>query len=280
VRNVDGSTPVQPPYYLTMQMPGQESAEFSLTSVFVPGGRADREPMAGFLAVDSETGSEAGKVREGYGQLRLLALPSSTTVPGPGQVQNNFNANAEIARELNLMDQEGSEVILGNLLTLPVGGGLLYVQPVYLQGTGSTKYPVLRKVMTAFGDSVGFSETLEGALDMTFKGDSAAELAEGTGSTDGSGSGDGEDLDLSTQQKLTSALQGARDAIIAGEDAMKAGDWAEYGKQQQRLQNYLTQALRLQNELDTQTQLSPEELTVDAPEPTAAPTEPEGTAAK
>lgn len=280
VRNVDGSTPVQPPYYLTMQMPGQESAEFSLTSVFVPGGRADREPMAGFLAVDSETGSEAGKVREGYGQLRLLALPSSTTVPGPGQVQNNFNANAEIARELNLMDQEGSEVILGNLLTLPVGGGLLYVQPVYLQGTGSTKYPVLRKVMTAFGDSVGFSETLEGALDMTFKGDSAAELAEGAGSTDGSGSGDGEDLDLSTQQKLTSALQGARDAIIAGEDAMKAGDWAEYGKQQQRLQNYLTQALRLQNELDTQTQLSPEELTVDAPEPTAAPTEPEGTAAK
>ncbi|WP_072340617.1 UPF0182 family membrane protein [Actinomyces urinae] len=280
VRNVDGSTPVQPPYYLTMQMPGQESAEFSLTSVFVPGGRADREPMAGFLAVDSETGSEAGKVREGYGQLRLLALPSSTTVPGPGQVQNNFNANAEIARELNLMDQEGSEVILGNLLTLPVGGGLLYVQPVYLQGTGSTKYPVLRKVMTAFGDSVGFSETLEGALDMTFKGDSAAELAEGTGSKDGSGSGDGEESDLSTQQKLTSALQGARDAIMAGEDAMKVGDWAEYGKQQQRLQSYLTQALRLQNELDTQSQLSPEELTVDAPEPTAAPTEPEGTAAK
>lgn len=280
VRNVDGSTPVQPPYYLTMQMPGQESAEFSLTSVFVPGGRADREPMAGFLAVDSETGSEAGKVREGYGQLRLLALPSSTTVPGPGQVQNNFNANAEIARELNLMDQEGSEVILGNLLTLPVGGGLLYVQPVYLQGTGSTKYPVLRKVMTAFGDSVGFSETLEGALDMTFKGDSAAELAEGAGNKDGSSSGESEDLNLSAQQKLTSALQGARDAIIAGDDAMKAGNWAEYGKQQERLQSYLTQALRLQNELDTQTQLSPEELTVEAPEPTAAPTEPEGTAAK
>ena len=71
---------VQPPYYLTMQMPGQQSAEFSLTSVFVPGGESKREAMAGFLAVDSETGSEAGKVREGYGKLRLIALPSSTTV--------------------------------------------------------------------------------------------------------------------------------------------------------------------------------------------------------
>ncbi len=278
-RAADGSTPVQPPYYLTMQMPEQESAEFSLTSVFVPGGRADREPMAGFLSVDSETGSEAGKIRDGYGQLRLLALPSSTTVPGPGQVQNNFNANAEIARELNLMDQEGSEVILGNLLTLPVGGGLLYVQPVYLQGTGSTKYPVLRKVMTAFGDSVGFADTLEGALDMTFKGDSAAEVAEGAGSGDG-GEDSGSDAEQSVSQRLTTALQQARDAMVASEEAMKAGDWAEYGKQQTNLQGALERALRLQNELDASTQLSEEELSVEAPtDPPAegdAPTEGEG----
>lgn len=252
--NIDATTqkgPDQPPYYLTMQMPGQETAEFSLTSVFVPGGRDDREPMAGFLAVDSETGSEPGKIRDGYGQLRLLALPSSTTVPGPGQVQNNFDANSSIARELNLMDQEGSEVIRGNLLTLPVGGGLLYVQPVYLQGTGSTKYPVLRKVLTAFGDSVGFSDTLEGALDQTFKGDSAAELADGAGTSDSSEDGKPEE-ERTLEQQLTAALQRARDAMVGADEAMKAGDWSMYGQQQESLQQALEDAFRLQNQIDAE----------------------------
>ena len=137
---------VQPPYYLTMQMPGQQSAEFSLTSVFVPGGESKREAMAGFLAVDSETGSEAGKVREGYGKLRLIALPSSTTVPGPGQIQNAYDTNQTIASQLNVLNLSDSTVIRGNLLTLPVGGGLLYVQPVYIQGSGGANYPVLRLV--------------------------------------------------------------------------------------------------------------------------------------
>ncbi|WP_396232237.1 UPF0182 family protein [Gleimia sp. 6138-11-ORH1] len=240
--------PVQPPYYLTMQMPGQETAEFSLTSVFVPGGKSDREPMAGFLAVDSETGSEPGKIREGYGKLRLLALPSSTTVPGPGQVQNNFNANSEIGRELNLLDQQGSELILGNLLTLPVGGGLLYVQPVYLQGTGSTKYPVLRKVLTAFGDSVGFADTLEASLDQTFKGNSAAQLAEGeagkeTGGTDKPQT-EGETKPSESVQ-VNKLLQEARQAMLDSEKALQSGDWGTYGEKQKLLKQKLEEAIKL-----------------------------------
>ncbi|MCI1692196.1 MAG: UPF0182 family protein, partial [Actinomyces sp.] len=171
------ATAFQPPYYLTMQMPGQDSAAFSLTSVFVPGGTSQREAMAGFLAVDSETGDEAGKVADDYGKLRLIALPSSTTVPGPGQVQNAYDSNQDIATELNLLNQSDSTVIRGNLLTLPVGGGLLYVQPVYVEGKGSASYPVLRAVLTAFGDQVGFADTLEESLDQTFGGDSAAEVA-------------------------------------------------------------------------------------------------------
>lgn len=248
-------TPAQPPYYLTMQMPGQESAEFSLTSVFVPGGTSEREPMAGFLAVDSETGSEPGKIREGYGKLRLLALPSSTTVPGPGQVQNNFNSNSEIARELNLMDQEGSEVKRGNLLTLPVGGGLLYVQPVYLQGTGSTQYPVLRKVLTAFGGSIGFADTLEASLDQTFQGDSAATLASGAGVENSGSSTD--TTQLSVEERLSQALRGARDAMIASDEAMRAGDWATYGEKQSELQKHLEDAVRLQNQLGGTEQIDP-----------------------
>ncbi|MDN6566004.1 MAG: UPF0182 family protein [Actinomyces sp.] len=242
---------VQPPYYLTMQMPGQESAEFSLTSVFVPGGESKREAMAGFLAVDSETGSQAGKVRDGYGKLRLIALPSSTTVPGPGQVQNAYDSNQSIATQLNLLNQSDSTVIRGNLLTLPVGGGLLYVQPVYVQGKGDASYPVLRSVLTAFGNQVGFAATLEESLDQTFGGDSEAAVA---GTEPGSGDGDsGSDGGIagpkSAQERLNQALVDASNAMKAADDARQSGDWAAYGSAQTKLDTALNQALAAQQEL-------------------------------
>lgn len=245
---------VQPPYYLTMQMPGQQSAEFSLTSVFVPGGESKREAMAGFLAVDSETGSEAGKVREGYGKLRLIALPSSTTVPGPGQIQNAYDTNQTIASQLNVLNLSDSTVIRGNLLTLPVGGGLLYVQPVYIQGSGGANYPVLRFVLTAFGNRVGFAPTLEESLDQTFGGDSAAKVAGGDQSADkNKGGGDQQNQAESEPSKqLASALQDANQAIQDGQNALKNNDWAAYGESQKRLNDALTKAIDAQKKLDAQ----------------------------
>ena len=245
---------VQPPYYLTMQMPGQQSAEFSLTSVFVPGGESKREAMAGFLAVDSETGSEAGKVREGYGKLRLIALPSSTTVPGPGQIQNAYDTNQTIASQLNVLNLSDSTVIRGNLLTLPVGGGLLYVQPVYIQGSGGANYPVLRFVLTAFGNRVGFAPTLAESLDQTFGGDSAAKVAGGDQSTDkNKGGGDQQNqAESEPSTQLASALQDANQAIQDGQNALKNNDWAAYGESQKRLNDALTKAIDAQKKLDAQ----------------------------
>ena len=245
---------VQPPYYLTMQMPGQQSAEFSLTSVFVPGGESKREAMAGFLAVDSETGSEAGKVREGYGKLRLIALPSSTTVPGPGQIQNAYDTNQTIASQLNVLNLSDSTVIRGNLLTLPVGGGLLYVQPVYIQGSGGANYPVLRFVLTAFGNRVGFAPTLAESLDQTFGGDSDAKVAGGDQSADkNKGGGDQQNQAESEPSKqLASALQDANQAIQDGQNALKNNDWAAYGESQKRLNDALTKAIDAQKKLDAQ----------------------------
>lgn len=242
------STVVQPPYYLTMKMPSQDSAEFSLTSVFVPGGESRREAMAGFLAVDSETGSEAGKVRDGYGKLRLIALPSSTTVPGPGQVQNAYDSNQSIATQLNLLNQSDSTVIRGNLLTLPVGGGLLYVQPVYVQGKGDASYPVLRSVLTAFGNQVGFASSLEESLDQTFGGDSEATVA-GDGSADTGQDDGGSTGPSSAQERLNQALVDASNAMKASDEARQSGDWAAYGDEQKKLDDALAQALSAQQEL-------------------------------
>jgi uncharacterized membrane protein (UPF0182 family) len=173
----------QPPYYLTLQMPDQDRPVFSLTSSFIPGGGAKREILTGFLSADSDAGNQAGVVGENYGKLHLLELPRNTTVPGPGQAQNNFNANADVSKELNLLSGNSSSIKRGNLLTLPLGGGLIYVQPVYVQSTGNTSFPLLKKILVAFGDKVGFDSTLQGALNQVFGGNSGANLTETTPET-------------------------------------------------------------------------------------------------
>ncbi|MFD1716881.1 UPF0182 family protein [Georgenia deserti] len=246
-----GSGELQPPYYLTLQMPGQDEANFSLTSSYIPGGQTDRNILTGFLAVDSETGDQAGEVREGYGQLRLLELPSDITVPGPGQVQNNFNANPQISTELNILTRGNSQVRLGNLLTLPVGGGLLYVQPVYVQSAAGTSYPLLRRVLVSFGEEVGFAASLDGALDAVFGGDSGAET--GTGGEDETGEGDqgdgGQQPPTDAQQRLDEALAAAQEAMSDSQEALANNDWNAYGEAQERLQSAVEDAVAAQEEL-------------------------------
>ncbi|WP_336923800.1 UPF0182 family membrane protein [Aquipuribacter sp. SD81] len=169
---------LQPPYYLSLQMPGQEEPSFSLSSTFIPtnqGGGEVRNVLTGFLAVDADAGDEEGSPREGYGQLRLLQIRNDETVPGPGQVQNDFNADPLINEQLNILTLGQSDLRSGNLLTLPIGGGLLYVQPVYIQSSGNTSYPLLQRVLVAFGDELGFGETLDEALDDLFGGDAGAD---------------------------------------------------------------------------------------------------------
>ena len=169
---------LQPPYYLTLQTEGMSEPTFSLTSTYIPAGTSTREILTGFLSVDSDAGDQAGTVGSRYGTLRLLELPKNSNVPGPGQAQNNFNANATVSKELNLLQQGDTVVDRGNLLTLPIGGGLVYVQPVYVKSNGTTSYPLLKKVLVAFGDQVGFADTLDEALDQVFGGDSGAKAGD------------------------------------------------------------------------------------------------------
>ena len=237
-----GTTALQPPYYLTLQMPGQEAPTFSLTTTFIPGGNSNRNVLTGFLAVDSETGSVAGSVSPDYGKLRLLELPRDTTVLGPGQMQNAFNSNTDAQNVLNLLRQGETDVKSGNLLTLPVGGGLLYVQPVYVQSSSGTQFPLLRKVFVAFGDSVGFADTLDEALDQLFGGE---ETTPDPGTTDPDTT-DPDSTDpeaTAAQAALHQALLDAKAAIADGQEALAAGDFAAYGEAQERLAQALQAAI-------------------------------------
>jgi len=220
----------QPPYYLTLQMPGTKAPVFSLTTPFVP--RGGRENLIAFAVVNSDAGPE-------YGKISVLQLPRNTNIAGPSQVASNFEAKPEVANSLSLLRRGGSDVVLGNLLTLPVGGGLLYVQPVYVQATANASaYPLLQKVLVSFGDQIGFDDTLKGALDQVFSGNSGT-AAGGTTTTGGSGS--------SSNSSLANALASARTAYQDGLAALANGDFAAYDRAQKRLKSAIDAAINAQS---------------------------------
>ncbi|MGL5856890.1 MAG: UPF0182 family protein [Angustibacter sp.] len=250
----------QPPYYLTLKMPGQDDAQYSLTSTFIPSGSGTRNVLTAFAAVDSNAGNQAGRKRSEYGTLRVLALPKDTVVSGPGQVQNNFNANPDVSQDLNLLRQGNSRVQPGNLLTLPVGGGLLYVQPVYVRGAGATSYPLLQKVLVSFGDRIGFADTLDEALDQVFGGNSGTSAgdagADGQGGdkpddgATGGGTTGGEEQ--TPQEQLRTALADAQRAIQEGQRALAKQDFAAYGRAQAQLKTALQRAVDAEAEVQRQ----------------------------
>ncbi|WP_341934981.1 UPF0182 family protein [Microbacterium sp. LWO14-1.2] len=242
---------LQPPYYLTMQMPGQDSPRFSMFSTFIPsasGSGGNRDVLMGYLAVDSDAGSEAGKKSEGYGQLRMLEIDTDTTVPGPGQVQNTYNSDTSVVPQLNLLQQGESQVIYGNLLTLPVGGGLLYVQPVYVQSSEGTKLPRLQKVLVAFGDKVAFEDTLTAALDALFGGDSGAtggdDQVEPTQPDPDTGEVPTEPTTPTDAQ--ADALADAQQALLDRDAALKSGDLTKFAEADKRLTDAVNTLLELE----------------------------------
>jgi uncharacterized membrane protein (UPF0182 family) len=243
----------QPPYYLSIAMPGQTDPQFSLTTTFMPFGT--REVLSGFLAVDSNAGATAGQRREGYGQLRLLELPKDSNVRGPGQVQNEIKSSnvtppggtIPLSQYLNT---QGSGVVFGNQLTLPVGGGLLYVEPIYVQASNNAGFPLNRVIVTAFGDKLAWADSLDGALDALFGGNSGAKSGDSTPTTGGTGTtptpsptpptpGTGQTAD---NPALTKALADAQQAVNDADAALKAGDFTKYGEAQTRLKAAIAQA--------------------------------------
>ena len=236
----------QPPYYLTMQVPGTDAPAFTLYSTYIPrtgGDAAAQSVLTGYLAVNSDPGPD-------YGKLTLLTLPKTDTVPGPGQAQNQFTSDSDVARELNILADGDTDVIRGNLLTLPVGGGLLYVQPVYVQSNGETSYPLLRKILVAFGDKIAYEDTLDAALDSLFGGDSGADAGDGdvpttpTDPTDPTtpptDPGDGGTVD---QAALDQALSDYQQALEDRQAAYAEGDLVAAAQADQRMQDAVEAAI-------------------------------------
>ena len=232
----------QPPYYQFLQAPGTDEPQFTITSNFVA---RNRPNLAAFMTVSSDP--------DNYGEMRLYEL-TDENIDGPGTIAGRFESDPDVAESLSLLRRGGSRVILGNLLTLPVGGGLLYIQPVYTQAESGQTYPLLRRVLTAFGDEVTYTATLGQALEELF-GRGAGDPATGPTPT-GTPSPGATPTEPAGGDDLEQAIADANEAFRDGQEALREGDFAAYGEAQERLSDALERAARASGQ-DTESGASP-----------------------
>ncbi len=218
----------QPPFYQYAQLPGQTQPNFNLTS-----------PLIAQRPRNSRPSCTSPATRRTTGRSRVLELPQGVTINGPVQAAATIESNATVSSALSLLRQGGSKTISGNLLTLPVADGLIYVQPYYVQATGGQGYPTLQDVAVAYGDRIGFDSTLQGALIDLF-GQGAGNNATNNGGSPTptpSPSGNGQTGGASAEVQQLAAQ--AQSLFQKAQQAFGAGDFTAYGKYETQLQDTL-----------------------------------------
>jgi uncharacterized membrane protein (UPF0182 family) len=144
------------PYYTIMRLPGEQKEEFLLMIPFTP---QKKDNLAAWMAVRCDSAH--------YGKFIVYRFPKQRLVYGPKQIESRVNQDPEISRQLSLWDQRGSKVTLGTLLTIPIEGSLIYVQPLYIKAE-SGQIPELKRVIVAYENQIAMEETLEKSLGRIF----------------------------------------------------------------------------------------------------------------
>ncbi len=222
----------QPPYYALLQFPGQPAARFALSTSFVASNGAN---LAAFASVSSDEAD--------YGKIRVLQLPRGVTIDGPGQVVNQFLSTPAVVESLFALQRNGT-VTFGNLLTLPVANGLLYVQPVFVQArSGANAFPTLQRVIVSFGSQTVSQPTLSAALDALY-----AEFGDATPppATPAPTGASPSPTPSAPPADIAAAITAADQAFRDGQAAFGRGDFAAYGEAQQRLQAAIARLTELQ----------------------------------
>ncbi len=198
--------------HMVMRLPGEQQSEFIFMAPFTPRGK---DNLAAWMVARNDG--------EQYGQLVVYRFPKQSLVFGPSQIVNRINQDPEISRQLSLWDQRGSQVLRGNLLVIPIEESIIYVQPIYLRAEGGT-IPELKRVVVVYQNGVAMEETLEAGLGRLFGGIApAAAAAEPSAAAS---RGETRTLDLARR---------ARELYQRALTAQRAGDWARYGEEINRL---------------------------------------------
>jgi uncharacterized membrane protein (UPF0182 family) len=222
--------PMQP-YYTIMRLPGESEAEFIQMLPFTP---SRRDNLAAWLVARSDG--------EHYGKLRVFQFPKQKLVFGPRQVVGRMLQDQTIAPQVTLWNQQGSQVIWGTLMVIPIEESLIYVRPLYLRASGG-RIPELTRVIVAYQNQIVMEPTLEAALARLFGGaggpSAPAPAPQGTDAAEpGQGGAAGAPAPPpapSTPPGLESLAAEAQRHYARAIEAQRAGDWATYGDEIKQL---------------------------------------------
>ena len=204
--------------HIIMRLPEETRAEFIYMAPFTPRGK---DNLASWMIARSDG--------DNYGKLRVYSFPKQSLVYGPRQIMSRINQDTDIARELTLWDQRGSEVIRGQLLVIPIEEALVYVQPIYLRASGG-KIPELKRVVVAYQNKVLMRETFEAGLEGLFGGNVPSASSSSAPRRSAS---DTALVDAPAPQPLPSSplISQARQHYDRAIAAQRAGDWSTYGQE-------------------------------------------------
>jgi uncharacterized membrane protein (UPF0182 family) len=161
-----------------------------------------------------------------YGKLLVYAFPKQRLVYGPQQIESRINQDTDISKELTLWNQQGSQVIRGNLLVVPVDSSLIYFQPLYLQAQGEAGLPELKRILVAFGDRLSMQPSMSQALAHVF-GPEAATGTEEAGTVQPAAA---EATGTARSGDAAARLQRAAEIYDRAQQALRRGDLQEYAR--------------------------------------------------
>jgi uncharacterized protein len=214
------SSPMEP-YYTIMRLPRERDAEFVQMLPFTP---RRKDNLAAWMVARSD-GSH-------YGKMLVFQFPKQKVVFGPRQIVARINQDQDISPQITLWNQQGSEVIQGTLLVIPVEESLLYVRPLYLRAAGG-KIPELKRVIVAYQNQIVMGESLEAALDRIFRGGAPVRPPDAEGAA---GAAPPPPMAPATGRETIEALAArARQHFERATEAQRNGDWARYGEEIRQL---------------------------------------------
>lgn len=222
-RGPGGEREVEKPYYLQMRLPDAPSDEFLLIRGFTP---FTRDNLAGWLAAHCDAAS--------YGKLTLYLFAKGVIVPGPAQVENLFVQDPEIAAVNRQLNNDQSEIVVGNLLVVPVGKSVVYAESLFLRGrTGIKGIPELRKVILAVKDRIAIGGTYQEAFEKLFGGKSVAPPSPTQTET-------GKAQHASTPHETAAeTIRKASQLLDAADAALRRGDFASFGRLEKQARDSL-----------------------------------------
>ena len=225
------------PYFTVMKLAGVGAREeFILMLPFTP---SRKENMIAWMSARCDPPH--------YGKLLVYSFPKQRLVYGPQQIESRINQDTEISRDLTLWNQQGSQVIRGNLLVVPVDSSIVYFQPLYLQSAGQAGLPELKRILVAFGDRIAMEPTMAAALGRIF-GAGASDHLESVAAAqrpDPAAAAGAEGLARTAPRTGTGAAERLRRAAeIYGraQQALRRGDLHEYAREIEALGRVLEDA--------------------------------------